>query len=329
MDSGKEDVVYLQEERGFSEAYGAFFKIARQNFGHIGQSLLFMVGPFVLIYAIIGALYGDRLDDILSKIFVYSFSYGHRIWAMMYEVAYLFVLFKLSYLVSQAFLVIVSAEYLALYEQKGTGRVSAREVGQAIWKDGKRLLGTGAVIFLLYLVGAAVVVGIFLLFIQGGPGMSVIAVVLYYIAALLLYFPLSYLMASVFNVCVREKKSGFAALARAWKLLRGSYWWTWLIFVLAMLVLLVAGQVFMVPNYVVEFLSDLTESETAGFNWEIPIMITALLGLFFQSLFSGFYFLLCGVHYYGLAEKKDRKGLANRISQIGKGQSYRDVEEEY
>jgi hypothetical protein len=116
---------------------------------------------------------------------------------------------------------------------------------------------------------------------------------------------------------MHEHRRLFDCYTRTRNILRGNFWWTWVIMVCALIAVIIAGFVFALPQAIYQMV--LMFSHLKGNNDEVSVafLVVATVSHFFTTIIYSVMHIICGFHYFSLAEKDDGKGLLERINEIG------------
>ncbi len=279
--------IEFRRVRDFSEVLNDTFSFIRHNFKPLGKSLLFIVGPLLLL-STGGQLY---YYDLFQIEFYSLFSDLDG----LFEMVPWWLGFFALYLVVWSVLFLVVYEYLLLYIDKGNAGVQVEEVWQGVKQDFAVMFSTNIGIVV------ALVLGFLLLVIPG----IYLFVVLSIVPVVRLY----------------EGKSFFAAVFRARQLMSG-HWWATLGLVLVLYIIqMVFGFVFGLPNMVLGFIVTFTGGNPVGLG-DYPILsvithVFASLGYFTHSLFViGFAF-----QFFNLVERKEAAGLMAKVESLGQDET--------
>lgn len=308
-------------DRDFGQTFNTSLKFLRQNLKLFFQSILFISGPFLLISAIAGAYYQASAMQSISMLRSGMFGGGEQ-FGLMYW------LFLLVSMIAQLSMIGTAYAYLITYNEKGPGNFTVSDVGRTLTKH----IGDVIVIFLLMLV--FIVLGVLILvllsFIFGSiPFIGVLWVLGLVIGMLILGPPLMWMLNTAYLVKMQEKVNALYAFTRTREVMKGNFWWTWLIVVCSLITVGIVSFIFMLPqsiyNMVLLFGALKGDGDT---DVSITFIIISAACTFFATMLYTVLFIVNGFHYYSLAEKKDRKGLINRIDELGNN-TKSNVEQHY
>lgn len=269
--------IEFRRARDFGEIFNASFAFTQQNFKPLGKAVLFIAGPVVLIEGIFSGL--TQSGSISGRDF-----YSGIFWAQ-------YGMFILAALFAAVLISGVVYEYVMLYLAKPGEEIGVEEIWQALRKDFGVIFWTSLGAGALYLVG-------FVLCII--PGIYLIIV-----------------LAPIVILRLHERVSFSAAVARC-RFLIAEHWWTGfaLLFVAALIVYAVVF-VFQLPQAVLTVVSTLTKMEgTTTGAFRGLFMLTSIVAAFAGTLSYIFPSLVASFFYFNLVERKEARGLMDKIDQI-------------
>ena len=318
MSTLSERELYFLKRRDFGKLLNDFFAFSRSHFLPIAKSLLLIAGPLVLISTIVTSFFSTEIGFLFSRFMSYVEGFQYRPDEIISGALVYYLLYSVVSLLSSIAMIVVVSSYLKLHI-KGENTITPKMVWQFILQRKYALFLLSFSVIIIYL--AALMVGFLMAYGIGSYGRAamIFAMIFYYFGILIFMFPLSYLFPSLFFVQIHENKPLISTFKRALSLLRKNFWFTWLVFFVSSIVFLIVTTILLMPHYFVTFLQELMSStieERESF--EIALLVTSLIGTFLSSLAYGFYYLLCGFHFFNLKERKDKTGVIDKINLIGK-----------
>ena len=309
--------IHFREVRGFSELFNASINFIRQNFGHFFRCLLFIAGPFLLLTGICTAYYQQAI--IQGQVNYMDSAFGNPFAQMLSKVfSWMYFAALLLKTLSSLALMGTVYEYMLLYNAKGPRNFTVNDVGRALWRDAGNLLWTFLCMLFWSAVFIAVIVLIYVGFYKLSPGLFIAMAVMGVIGLLLILFPLLYYVSSIYLVRVNERIGFLEAAGRAFYLLKGSYWWTWVIFICVYFMLLFIIGIFAVPQAILNGIVTFSSVEH-GVSDKMAIvhLVFTAATAFFSEFIYFVMMVFIGFHYFSLTEKKEGTGLLERIDEIG------------
>lgn len=316
--------INFRQDRDFGEIFNVTVKFLRQNFKHFFTILILVAGPFLLISAIAGGVYQA------SALGLNSFSVTGN-----YDVFERYGIIFFVYMVSLLLAIIVSIgatfSYMILYSERGPGNFAAGDVRSLLIKNIGKLILTFLALLLVMLPFIGLFVGLGVVIVSANILGITITYAIVMVICFGIFFPnLIWLLLSPFLVTMQEKKSAFSSIGKTFQLMRGNYWWTWIIMFCAILVLYVLIIIFSLPQIIYQVTITLSHfrggTEDSGMS--VPFIVVTAICTFLNTIVYSVLQVLCGFHYYSLAEKKDGMGLLDKIDEIGNTRDT-NVEQEY
>lgn len=321
--------IEFRKDRDFSLVLGDAIKFVRQNFKSLFGSIIFITGPFILMT---GVAYGYMQSTMLSQNpLLGSTRGGFRSMASMYESTY-----TATYFLAIAVLIIcgilvnvllnsVVYNYMGLYNEKPFGeKITIAEVGARVWSSLGRMIGSMLLLSLVMGVIGLVVVLIFagIISVTGVVGGILIGLLVFF--ALLLFMPvLVYFIPAAFYVVVRDGNFIFPALGKVKRYLSGSFWWTWLIMVVALIAIGILQTLFSLPATIMVFSQTFTRmqhltdgSAMAETSPSILLIVFYTIAMFLTTCTSSILNLICAFNFLGHEEKHEGKGILSRMDEI-------------
>lgn len=314
------NVIEFHQARDFSKKMNVTFEFIRQNFKGLGKSILFIAGPSVLIASLlIGSFMGDIMKLTQSSALnpgntelMQDFFLSVTFWLQM---ILMFVFFLLSTVMSLATI----NNYIILYGEKRTNKIEVHEVWERVRDTFWMYLGSailyGIMAMVMYFV---LLMPIILLADSGMPWLLVLFIPLLLGGMMYLFF------GSILTFFIRgyEKIGFFQAVGRSLRLVSGKWWSTFGLFFILYLVMYFASIVFMIPFYVVNFISMLHQVETGSAGqvsstMQIVMVISFTLYYMAQLLLSSLPNIGLAFQYFNLVELKESKGLLTQIETLG------------
>lgn len=322
-----EEKINFRQDRDFGETFNITVKFIRQNFKHFFTTLILIAGPFILIGAIASAVYQANALGLFYNTFSVSETYDilgrYRIFALLY---YMF------YFIASIVTIAVTGAYMILYSEKGPGNFTTREVGNLVLRNTGKLILTSLALLVLLLPVIAAYAGLGVLAAAGNNVALIIIYAFILLVGMGIFLPnFSWLLPSVYFVAMQEKKSAFSSISRTFQLMRGSYWWTWLIMFVGIIAIYVLILVFSLPQIIYYLVITFSHAKGTFENYsDSSVFFIAITTIctFFTFILCAVAFVLCGFHYYSLAERKDGTGLLSRIDEIG-NTADTNVEQQY
>ena len=309
--------IEFRRERDFGSVLGDSLKFIKQNFKTFFASIVFIVGPFILL---MGFGYAYMQTNVISSVFknpgnpagIFNTSYFLSIGAMVF-----------GGLLANILLSSVVYNYMILYNEKPIEeKISISEVGKKVIANiGKLTVSAIVLIFTLVIVfGILILIGVGLASILGVAG-GVILVLLLIVALLILTPVIAYFIPAVFYVVVRDGSFIFSSMSKVKKYLANNFWWTWLIMVVALISLGILQTIFNLPATILSMMSMFSRVKEIGnatteSSSNILLIVFYTLGMFLTYCTSSISHLISAFNFMSHEEQHEGKGLLSRIDEI-------------
>lgn len=306
-----EEKINFRKTRDFGETFNVSVKFLRQNFKLFFQSLIFIAGPFVLISAISGAFYQS---SALSMFSITRMGQSD----ILSQFGWTYLIFILTTIIANMVLLSTVFSFLINYMEKGPAGFTINDVGRKVIKNIGNVFSVFFILLLLTIIILALIFAIIFLIASSLPVLGLIVGIALFFGLLIVIPPLMWQFSAVYLVKMTEGRSVFNSLSRTSNVMRGNFWWTWIIMVCAVMAVGIISFVFALPQAVYQVILMFSHLKDASGEVSIPFLIVASVCTFCSTLlYSGLY-VISAFHYYSLAEQKDGIGLMERIDEIGK-----------
>ncbi|MDP1744326.1 MAG: hypothetical protein Q8L90_02040 [Bacteroidota bacterium] len=316
-----QEKINFRQARDFGETFNVSVKFLRQNLKLFFQSLIYIAGPFVLISAIAGAFYQSSALSMLS---IARMGQSN----LFSQFGWTYLIFILATIVANMLLLATVFSFMINYMEKGPGGFTVNDVGRTVIKNIGNIFSVFFLLLLLAIVAVALVFGIVFGIASAAPVLGVLFGIALFFGLLILLPSLMWQLSVVYLVKMKEDGSALNALGRTRQVMRGNFWWTWIIMVCAVMAVGLISFIFALPQAVYQIVLMFSHLKDASNDVSIPFLIVASVCTFCSTLlYSGLY-VISAFHYFSLAEQKDNIGLMERIDEIGKTPN-NNVEQHY
>jgi len=318
-----QEKINFRVDRDFGETFNASLKFLKQNFKLLFKSILFIAGPFILLSAIAGAYYSATAVQNTSL-------GGSKIFGLGAQYGLAYFVFIIAAAAANLALIATVFSFMITYYEKGPNNFSLADVRKVASKSVGHVAATFFTLLLYILLAVIVLGGIGFIFGSISIGLGILYAFLIIVGLLIIGPPIMWVIHSVYLIKMHEGGNAFFAFGRSRDVLKDNFWWTWVIMVCGSLgVGLVAG-IFTLPQIVYTFVLSFTNASNYGEAPElsIPFMIVAGVCTFCSTILYSVLYIISGFHYYSLAEKKEGKGMFERINEIGQKPN-NDVQQHY
>ncbi len=283
-----EDIVF-EEDRDFGRLIGMPFNFLKQEFKMFSKILLKYAGPFFAISMLGLTVFADELYQIVLNDFKFIPS------TFLYLGIFVFFL-----AIGLFITVMITLSYVTVYVRQGRYNFTAEDV----WDYTKRNF------FTVFLAQIIIII------------MVILATFFFYIPGIYLFIALSFVSVSI----IYEGKSITEAISRSFELIKGNWWFTFGIISLFGLIISLASNIFIIPTYVISFVSILTESfDNTTF---IGVLLSVILYFIVYLYFIALQQMLVGFLYFRIKFRQERTGLFDRIEAINISDNDKNTTEE-
>lgn len=309
--------------RDFSELFNTATKFISQNFKHFFKIVILVVGPFLLISSIIGAFYQSHALKFVPQ------RGGLDAWKVISnQFGWEYFIFLIFSILSGLVMVATVYSYMMMYSEKGPQNFDVTEVKTMVWKNITKVLKGFLALMLItcgFVAAIMVIAGFMYALLQV---FAVILLVLLVLGLLLVAPPFIWQFSSFYLVLLHDEDAGVRdALKKVRALVKGEFFSTWLLIVASFVVLMILSFVFSIPQFVYQMVMHLSALKGDSSD-SIPFLIVTSISTFFSTMIYAVFYVICGLHYYSLNEKKHGISLINRIDEIGNTPA-NDVEQQY
>jgi len=280
--------------RNFSQKLNATIEFIRQNIKPLGKSIIYILGPMAILN---GLLFSQYIDFMFGNMSNSDPVNVQNPFAFIANPSYIGFLFLSSFSALLNFAIIFN--FMKIYQKKFPEEISVTEVLNASWKDILPLLVLGimATIIIIFGMFAFVIPGIYL-------------AVVFSLSLPILFF---------------ERGGIFEAIGRSFKLIRGKWWSTFGLLIVASVLMYAVSMIFILPFYVFYFLSIFTLVEETGFSADISSwwfqggMTLSVMFMFLGSFLTySIPMVALSFQYFNLVERRESVGLMGEIEQLDK-----------
>lgn len=297
------DRIELRRTRDFGATINVVFEFLRQNWKPLGKSLIYIMGPVLILAGLAGGAYFRSIMGAIGTDAPTPSGMLEMYLGLLPTIG----LMILAGAVSLVFLFGVVAGYVRLYNARFPEAIGVDDVWREVRSTFWRITGT------LFVITIVIALPMLILVV---PAAMAEIFWLIPLAMMLAMVPTIYFyntMTIVVPMRLEEEIGIFEAIGRAMKLMQGRWWFTFWIFVVMQIILLFASMIFQVPIQVVVFMQGFSGLESAG----LLIYIAGAFNVIGTYLLYAMLVLTASVQYYNLVEQKEGVGMVDRINEIG------------
>ena len=314
-----QEKINLRQVRDFGETFNASIKLVRQNFRLFFQSLLFIAGPFLLMSSIAGAFYQANALVASARMqeAILANSFTNPMDAVLNQFGWPYLIFILASILSNLALVGTVFSFILTYAEKGPGQFTVSDVGNKLIQNIGGIIAIFLGLLFITIIALAILVGLGFALGSVSPALIVLFALGLFVGMLILFPPLIWQLSVIYLVRMDEGLGLILAFGKTRRVMQGSFWWTWVIVFCSSFGIGIAGIVFSLPQIAYQMVLTFSNIGSGDTEVSIPFIIVATICTFCTTLLYGFLYIINGVHYFSLAEKKDGKGMMERINEIG------------
>lgn len=308
----------FNKERDFTLIFNEGFLFIRQNFKALIVPLLYLGGPFILAAGALYGIYQSKVMSLSSLFAASTFQFGENYFQNVGLFALLFFMVTfLSYAVQMA----IVFRYIQLYKERPEGiSITVQDISSHLFADGSRMLVNLLVYFFVLILVMLVFVLIMAVFFVS-PVLAIFGALILIVLMLLLLPNFLYTTTAGFYQVITENRPILPSFFRSWSLMRGQYWWTWLLMFCVLIGNYVASFIFSLPMSIMVmgrmFVRYSAESSGGSLTETIMYMAFGIIAYLGQSLLFPFIAIFCALQYHAHREKKEGPGIISKIDQIG------------
>jgi len=289
--------------RDFGQILNSTFEFIRQNFLPLLKSLIFIVGPFLLITGILLGFYQKSVFTIFN---ITSFS----------QMGIIILLLIISIFLAMQMMLTTVYSFILIYLSKTESTpISIEEVWDSVKQNFFKILALTAVIFFMIVIYLLIFSFIIATVSSRTSSIGLTVLLFFILFVLFVFFVVK--MCLTYMIMLYERTGIWASIRRSFYLTINKWWISFgLIFVLSLIQSLM-GFIFQIPQYIIMFTTMFNSLDGSGVSGvtEIFIMLTSIIAAFQYLLFSLTIIALAFL-YFSIVEQKEGKGLIERIESI-------------
>lgn len=311
--SGRRQTLRFERVRSFGRIMSDTRGFIRDNFVVFFKTMLFMVGPIVLLTCTLESFYqinlfkGDDINEGFNRLGSY--------------IAINSIISQARWAINGLVTVVVVSHFIRVYREKGEGKFDISDVGRSVRKD---FFGTllAFIVMLLAVTIVALVIGYTM---YGLAEISVGGFILIMLAGsvayLLIRFPFWYYVFSVFFARTSGPKNinVFSGMGLAAKVFSGNWWITWVTFFCMWLILYLLGMAISLPAKMAGYILELFSIDLSQDSPDFRLLQTVLtsVGEFARTIVNSVFCISVALQFFSLKEKEDGEGTKELIEEIG------------
>lgn len=321
-----EEKIELHKVRDFSGVFSDAVNFIKQNFRGIGKSLVVIVAPVYTLATVLVSFLSVRIIDAMNGMAntysPYGNAYGRGMLALFSDPAlWLSILVYFSAFIL-AFSVIFA--YIKLYNEKELHEtITPNEVWQYTWRKSLKFLGYSIVYTIIFMIAYFLLMLVLTLI----GFVPIIGPIIMVFVLLGLFVGVYTFFTVLVPVIYYEDEGIIESLSRTVSLLKGSFWQTLLINMVAYIMVQAVAWgfyfVFMMLFMTGSIGMEKFDIDTLKIIFIIFFALTPI-ALFFAYLFQ---YSISSFNYFSLLEKRDHVGLKKKVNAINEGDLDKPTEE--
>ena len=278
--------------RNFSLKLNATIEFIRQNVKPLGKAIIFILGPMAVLN---GLLFSQYIDFAFGSMSAQDPIDVQNPFAFIANPSYIGFIFLSMFSALLNFAIIFN--FMKIYKNKYPEEITVTEILNASWRDVLPLLVLSIIMTIL------IVLGFFAFIIPG----------FYLMVVLSLSIPILFF----------EGKGVFESIGRSFKLIKGKWWSTFGLLIVATVLMYAVSMIFILPFYVFYFISIFTLIEETGFSadtsswWFQGGMTLSVMFMFLGSFLTySIPMVALSFQYFNLVERGESVGLMSEIEEL-------------
>jgi hypothetical protein len=310
-----QEKINFPEVRDFSGIFNVSVKFVSQNFKHFFLALIFIAGPFLLVDSVCMGFFQANLISTTMNNRLSGFTGFNSIGFWSQFAGQLFILI-LVIILSRIVLLTTTYAYVLAYNTYGPKNFGVAEVRKIVFQNIVKTIKGFFVCMLLFFFLVLIIAIIGGLMMAMLPLFTSIIFGLAAIATIIISPPFIWQFSTFYLVQMKEDQGVLDSMRKVREIMRGEFFQTWLIIVVAALIIVVLGLLFSAPSYIYQFILRMGGSMQLLENATTYIIISTACGFLVKFLGSLIY-IVNSFLYYSLDEKKNGAALISRIDEIG------------
>lgn len=296
--------IEFQKYRDFGQVINGTFEFIRHNFLPLLKSIIFIVGPFILLSGIFSGLYQKDIFSFNSTTTSLS-NFG------IVSLLYLIALF-----LSMITMVSVVYSYVLIYLQRtDESPIQIDEVWLGVKSNILKVVGITILIgIIIGVIGITFFLPLFFIFnVQSNP-LAMIPII-FLVMIPIIYF--SNKLTLTYFVSLYENIGAVDSMKRSIFLIKNKWWFTFGLVIVLSFIQGFMGFLFQIPQYIAMITVMFNSMDGTGVDGvtEIIIIITSIIAAF-NFVFYAISLIAIAFHYFSLVEQKEAKGLIEKIESI-------------
>lgn len=308
----------MRKVRDFGALFNDGIAFLRKNYKTYFGSIMYLAGPFILITGLLSGYMQSLQSKLVGGNLFTSFRFGSDaglLSANFFGTLGIFILISiLTTLVTVACICLYFKEYdkTPAEDLPVTRSLIAPNLASASW----RLFYNLIILSLMMGLVGLLVVGVFaVLFIV--PVLNILVGIGLVIGCIILIPVLIYVIYTANYIIIRDEVLVTDAFGKAWRYMKGNFWWTWLLMVAVTICIGTAASIFNLPLTILTFSKAFTrsyDSDSGGTLWYVIFGALSMVGQLL--LVSPVLYTFCIFNFHNHEERHEGTGLLSRIDEL-------------
>lgn len=296
--------IEFQKYRDFGQVINGTFEFIRHNFLPLLKSIIFIVGPFILLSGIFSGLYQEDI-----------FSFNNTTTSLS-NFGIVSLLYLIALFLSMITMVSVVYSYVLIYlERTDESPIQIDEVWLGVKSNILKVVGITILIgIIIGVIGITFFLPLFFIFnVQSNP-LAMIPII-FLVMIPIIYF--SNKLTLTYFVSLYENIGAVDSMKRSIFLIKNKWWFTFGLVIVLSFIQGFMGFLFQIPQYIAMITVMFNSMDGTGVDGvtEIIIIITSIIAAF-NFVFYAISLIAIAFHYFSLVEQKEAKGLIEKIESI-------------
>ena len=296
--------IEFQKYRDFGQVINGTFEFIRHNFLPLLKSIIFIVGPFILLSGIFSGLYQEDI-----------FSFNNTTTSLS-NFGIVSLLYLIALFLSMITMVSVVYSYVLIYlERTDESPIQIDEVWLGVKSNILKVVGITFLIgIIIGVISLTFFLPLFFIFnVQSNP-LAMIPII-FLVMIPIIYF--SNKLTLTYFVSLYENIGAVDSMKRSIFLIKNKWWFTFGLVIVLSFIQGFMGFLFQIPQYIAMITVMFNSMDGTGADGatEIIMIITSIIAAF-NFIFYTISLIAIAFHYFSLVEQKEAKGLIEKIESI-------------
>ena len=312
--------IELRKVRDFGQLFNDGIAFLRKNYKTFFGSILYLAGPFIIITGLISGYMQSLQSKLMMGSLFQNFRLGSSAGLLSTNFIGTLSIFILISMLTTLVTVACICLYFKAYEKATaeelpvTRSIISPDLASSCWKLFYNLLLLGVIMTLVGLL----LVGLFAVLFMV-PVLNVLVGIALVIGLIIVTPVLIYILYVANYIVIRDDVMINVAVGKAYRYVKGNFWWTWLLMIAVTICLATAASIFNIPITIINFSRAFTRAYDAnassgGSLWYIIFGAMSVVGQLL--IISPILYTFCIFNFYNHEERHEGTGLMSRIDEL-------------